>query len=95
MQQNPVLVDEVGPNRPNGTQKRKFTGRHTDWERVNKAKQKTGALGEEIVLDFLIQQAEKKRTKQNFLNMFLKLKEMVMAMIFVHLTNQVMKSILK
>ena len=58
-----VLVDEVGPNRPNGTQKRKFTGRHTDWERVNKAKQKTGALGEEIVLDFLIQKAEKNKTK--------------------------------
>ncbi|MDT2648850.1 DNA polymerase [Enterococcus hirae] len=58
-----VLVDEVGPNRPNGTQKRKFTGRNTDWERVNKSKQKTGALGEEIVLDILTQEAEKHKLK--------------------------------
>lgn len=58
-----VLVDEVGPNRPNGTQKRKFTGRNTDWERVNKSKQKTGALGEEIVLDILTREAEKHKLK--------------------------------
>lgn len=58
-----VLVDEVGPNRPARTQKRTFTGRNTDWEHVNKSKQKTGALGEEIVLDILVQEAKKHKLK--------------------------------
>ena len=54
-----VLVDEFGPNRPSGIQKRKFIGRNTDWDRVNKSKQKIGALGEEIVFDLLSQEAKK------------------------------------
>lgn len=58
-----VLVDEVGSNRSAGPKKRKFNGRNTDWDRVNKSKQKTGALGEEIVLYILTQEAEKNKLK--------------------------------
>ncbi|WP_423363500.1 DUF3883 domain-containing protein [Mycoplasma sp. P36-A1] len=52
-----VLIDEVGPNRPNTPRKQKFIGRNTDWDRVNKSKQKLGVLGEEIVFDLLLQEA--------------------------------------
>lgn len=54
-----VIVDEVGPSRPTVPQKCKFVGRNTNWNDVNKSKQKTGALGEQIVLDLLSQEAKK------------------------------------
>lgn len=58
-----VLIDEAGPSRPIVTQKRKFNGRHIDWDNVKKSEQKTGALGEEIVLELLVQEAEKSELK--------------------------------
>lgn len=54
-----VLINEVGPKRSTTIQNRKFIGRKTDWDHVNKSKHKIGALGEEIVFDLLMQDAEK------------------------------------
>ncbi|HEL9599100.1 TPA: DUF3883 domain-containing protein [Streptococcus suis] len=52
-----ILVAEDGPNRSVKQKKRKFNARKTDWVRVNEAKQKIGALGEEIVFGLLTQTA--------------------------------------
>lgn len=54
-----VFVDKVEHNRPIGAQKHKFIGRNADWKYVNMSKMKTDALGEEIVLDLLSQEAKK------------------------------------
>ena len=53
-----ITFDEDSPKSTTNKRKPSFVARKIDFDRINAAKRKIGALGEEIVFDYLTQQAE-------------------------------------
>lgn len=58
-----IILNEDGPLRKQNKNTKKFIARKIDFDQINKAKQKVGSLGEEIILKLLTVQAEKEHLK--------------------------------
>ena len=58
-----ITFEDNGPIHKTKTKKCTFAGRNIDWKKLQLSKDKTAALGEEIVLEILTQEAKEKGTK--------------------------------